>query len=244
MPEREWVSIRDPDDHQLRYTFDVSFLLSGYHCIYGSGCEGIRPDGPDEQVGCCLHGAYLTEEWERAALETTVEERLTPAVMEHHALALEEGIFQDDEEGETHTRLVGDACVFLNGADFPGGMGCALHHLAAREGKHHMTYKPVVCWQLPLHRTISEEVGNDGEPLVTHTIAAYERGTWGEGGADFHWWCTEDPGAFGGSQAVYRSMERELRAMVGDAVYEELARFLKRRGRQRGRVRFLPVTSA
>ena len=244
MPEREWVSIRDPDDEHLRYTFDVSFLLSGYRCIYGAGCEGIRSDGPDEEIGCCLHGAYLTEDWERDALETTVAERLTSDLMEHYALATDAGIFEEDDEGETHTRLVDEACIFLNGADFPGGMGCALHRLAMERDEHHMTHKPVVCWQLPLHRTIAEEVGNDGETLVTHTIAAYERGTWGEGGADFHWWCTEDPAAFGGRTPVYRSMERELRAMVGDPVYDELARFLGRRRRQRGRIRFLPIATA
>ncbi|MDX1620427.1 MAG: hypothetical protein R3320_05520 [Nitriliruptorales bacterium] len=244
MPEREWVSIRDPDDDHLRYTFDVSFLLSDYTCIYGAGCRGIRSDGVDEQIGCCLHGAYLTEDWERDALERATAEHLTPELMEHHALASEGGIFEDDDEGETHTRLVGDACIFLNSADFPGGMGCAFHHLALARDEHHMTYKPIVCWQLPLHRTISEEVGNDGETLVTHTIAAYERGTWGDGGADFHWWCTEDPAAFVNERAVYRSMENELREMVGDPVYEELREFLDSRSRQRNRVRFLPIAGA
>lgn len=239
--EREWVTIRDPDDPHLRYTFDVSFLLSRYTCIYGAGCRGIRPDGDDPAIGCCLHGAYLTEDDEGDRLQRTFDDDLDADVMEHYDLARAGGLFAQDEEGEVHTRLRGDACIFLNGPEFPAGMGCAFHHLAVRRGEHHMTYKPVVCWQLPLHRTISEEVGNDGETVAVHTIAAFERGTWGEGGADFHWWCTEDPAAFVGATSVYQAMAAELRTMVGIAVYDELAGYLDRRQQQRHRVEFLPV---
>jgi hypothetical protein len=41
---REWVSIDDPEsnDH-LRYTFDVSFLLSSYTCIYGPAARASTP---------------------------------------------------------------------------------------------------------------------------------------------------------------------------------------------------------
>lgn len=239
--EREWVTIRDPDDRHLRYTFDVSFLLSAYTCIYAAGCRGIRSGGDDLAVGCCVHGAYMTEDHEGPWLREIVDRDLHANVMEHYDLARRDGFLVDDEDGETHTRLLDGACVFLNGPDFAGGMGCALHHLALRRGEHPMTYKPIVCWQLPLHRTVYEDVGNDGEPVFTHAIAAFERGTWGEGGADFHWWCTEDPAAFVGHTPVYRAMAAELAAMVGADVYAELAGYLDRRGPQRHRVVFLPV---
>jgi hypothetical protein len=243
MLEREWVSLRDPDDHQIRYTFDVSFLLSHYRCIYGAGCQGVCADGPDEVVGCCIHGAYYVDDEDREQIEALLETDLDTEIMQHHDLAVSKGPTEVDDEGEPYTRIVDGACIFLNRAGWPAGVGCALHLLAERRGEHPMTYKPVVCWQLPLHRSISEEVGNDGETLETHTIAPFERGTWGEGGADFHWWCTEDPAAFTGSQPVYRTMEAELREMVGDAVYDELRSFLERRDRQRSRIRFLPIAA-
>lgn len=106
-----------------------------------------------------------------------------------------------------------------------------------------MMYTPTVCWQLPLHRSIEEQVANDGQTLQVHTIAAFERGTWGDGGADFHWWCTEQPAAFTNDQALYRSMELEFRAMVGEDVYEELRDFLDRRERLPSRLEFLPLVS-
>ncbi len=241
MLEREWVTVRDPAHDHRHYTFDVSFLLSNYQCIYGAGCPSVHPDVQDPVMGCCQHGAYLNEDDDADELVRLVDEELSPQTMQHHARAQADGLLTEDEEGEVLTRVVDGACVFLNGAGFAAGEGCALHHLAERRGEHHMTHKPTVCWQVPIHRTIDEQVANDGATLEVHTIAAFERGHWGEGGADFGWWCLDDDTAFTGREPVFRSMEAELRTMVGDVVYDELAGYLTRRGRQRHRVTFLPT---
>lgn len=241
MLEREWVSVRDPDDDRVRYTFDVSFLLSSYTCIFGRGCEGVHPGGQDPAIGCCTHGAYLNDDDDAAELAALVRDRLDAATMQFHATALAEGVLTEDEDAEVLTRVVEGGCIFANRTGFAGGVGCALHHLAAADGLHHSTYKPTVCWQVPLHRTIEEVTANDGARLEVHTIAAYERGHWGEGGADFGWWCLDDEVAFVGRGPLYRSMAVELSLMVGDAVYAELAAYLDTRRRQRSRVRFLPL---
>jgi hypothetical protein len=238
---REWVSIDDPTNDHLRYTFDVSFLLSNYTCIYGAGCQGITPGNDDPVLGCCTHGAYLNEDDDADELVRLATEELDGSTMQYHRKALKKGLLVKDDEGEVHTRIVDGACIFLNRAGFAAGEGCALHHLAERHGEHHMTYKPTVCWQVPLHRTIEEQVANDGATLEIHTIAAFERGHWGEGGSEFGWWCLDDDVAFVGSSPVYRSMETELRTMVGDAIYDELAGYLDGRCGQPGAVRFLPL---
>lgn len=241
MLEREWVTLIDPADDHRRYTFDVSFLLSDYTCIYGAGCQGIHPGEQDPVLGCCLHGAYLNEDDDADELARIVAEDLDPSTMQFHRSAVRRGLYTEDEDGEVHTRVHKGGCILLNRSGFAGGEGCALHHLAEREGVHHMTHKPVVCWQVPLHRTISEDTADDGGTLEIHTIAAFRRGDWGEGGADFGWWCLDDDTAFVGQRPVYRSMETELRTMVGDAIYDELAGYLDGRRGQRGRVRFLPT---
>ncbi len=241
MLEREWVSIRDPDDDRVRYTFDVSFLLSSYTCIYGTGCEGVHPGQQDPAIGCCVHGAYLNDDDDPAELMALVRDRLDAERMQFHGRALAGGVVIEDDDGESLTRVVDGGCIFANRTGFAGGDGCALHHLAVADGQHHSAYKPTVCWQVPLHRTIEELTANDGGTLQVHTIAAYERGHWGDGGADFGWWCLDDEVAFVGREPVYRSMAVELRLMVGDAVYEELADHLTTRRRQRSRVRFLPL---
>lgn len=241
MLEREWVSVRDPDDDRVRYTFDVSFLLSSYTCIYGAGCEGVHPGRQDPAIGCCTHGAYLNDDDDAAELTALVRDRLDAGRMQFHDDALADGIVTEDDDGELLTRVVDGGCIFANRTGFAGGAGCALHHLAAADGRHHSAYKPTVCWQVPLHRTIEELTANAGGTLEVHTIAAYERGHWGEGGAEFGWWCLDDEVAFVGREPVYRSMAVELTLMVGAAVYAELADHLDTRRRQRSRVRFLPL---
>ena len=64
-----------------------------------------------------------------------------------------------------------------------------------------MTLKPEVCWQLPLRR---EDQVDDDEGHVTSVIRQWDRRHWGKGGREFHWWCTEAPDAFVGSQARLR----------------------------------------
>lgn len=223
MLDREWVSITDPADAHLRYLFDVSFLLSSYTCVYGRGCPGVAAE-PDPVRACCLHGAHYTDEEDRARVEAAVE-TLGPEHLQRYGEARRAGVTASSG-GEHRTRVRDGACIFLNDERFHTGAGCALHHYAVARGEHHMTYKPEVCWMVPLRREVSEEVADDGEVLMLTRITSFDRGAWGAGGADFSWWCTESPEAFVGERPVYRSMERELREMVGDAVYAELAAYL------------------
>jgi hypothetical protein len=92
-----------------------------------------------------------------------------------------------------------------------------------------MDLKPDVCWQLPLRR--EDTTADDGH--VTSTITQWDRRHWGEGGAEFHWWCTEAPEAFGGQTAVYRHMRDELVALTSPLVYGMLAAYLEARSATR-----------
>lgn len=226
MLDREWISITDPDDAHERYLFDASFLLSGYTCIYGQGCPGIREE-PDPVRACCVHGAHYTDDEDRERVEGMVD-LLGPEWLQHHAAARRDGV-SARSGSELRTRVRDGACIFLNREGFATGPGCALHHYAVARGEHHMTYKPEVCWIVPLRREITEETADDGETLTLTRITSFDRGAWGPGGSWFGWWCTESAEAFVGEQPVYRSMEAELRAMVGDGVYAELAAYLDER---------------
>ena len=56
------------------------------------------------------------------------------------------GAQMEGDADSWRTRLVDDACIFLNRPGFPAGAGCALHLHAMREGRHHSEVKPDVCW--------------------------------------------------------------------------------------------------
>jgi len=121
--------------------------------------------------------------------------------------------------------VVDGACIFLNRPGFANGPGCALHQHADKRGIHFADIKPDVCWQLPLHLINQEQPDGSMVWLLTE----YDRAAWDEGGQDFGWWCTEAPEAFVGRDPVYKTMEAELRKMVGDLVYEDIRAYLDAR---------------
>jgi hypothetical protein len=219
----EWISFEDPEELRT-WVFDVTFLLSNWHCIYGRGCQGVLTGPAPELVqGCCSYGAHFTDGADvtrvRAAART-----LTPDDWQY-AAAGRRGVVDRQADGTRTTRLVDDACIFLNRPDFPGGPGCALHRAALARGQEPLTLKPDVCWQLPLRR--EDTVGAEGR--VTSTVSQWNREHWGEGGEEFHWWCTESGEAFTSSERVYQTMRPELTAMVGAVVYSQLSAYLEAR---------------
>ena len=230
----EWLSFEDPEEERT-WVFDITFLLSPWTCIFGRGCEGVLTGPAPELVqGCCSYGAHFTsdEDLERV---TAVAATLDDDQWQHKALARRRGgIAVKQGDGSWRTRLTRDACIFLNGPDFPGGAGCALHRAAVERGEHYVRTKPDVCWQLPLRRIDT----TDDNGHVTSTVREWKRRDWGEGGFEFHWWCTEAEEAFVGATSVYREMRDELIEMCGAEPYRMVVELLEQRTAEG--VTFLP----
>jgi hypothetical protein len=222
----EWVSFED-DKREQTWVFDVTFLESSWQCIFGNGCQGVLT-GPAEDLvqGCCSYGAHFVDEKDRKRVERAAL-RLTDDQWQFRSKG-RNGTTRVKRNGEIVTRLVKDACIFLNRPDFHRGAGCALHVLSMDTGESYIPLKPEVCWQLPLRR--DEEVDDRGH--VTTTIRQWDRQHWGAGGDDFHWWCTESPDAFVGKERVFDSMREELVAMIGEKVYGRLGAYLDQRRAQ------------
>jgi len=224
----DWVSFPDPEEDRT-WVVDVTFLLSGWQCIFGNGCQGVLTGPAPELVqGCCSYGAHFTDETDVARVEAAAA-TLTPDLWQFHRKGHRKdgslNVVTDGEEGATVTRQADGACVFLNRPGFPAGPGCALHAAAVERGQRPMDLKPDVCWQLPLRR--EDETDSSGH--VTSTVRQWDRRQWGEGGLEFHWWCTEAPEAFGGQEPVFESMAGELRELVGGPVHDLLVAELSRR---------------
>lgn len=220
----EWVSFEDPEEDR-NWVFDVTFLESGWECIFGRGCEGVLTGpAPELEQGCCSYGAHFTDKEDAERVEEAAL-TLTKSQWQFRAKGHKTGVIKKNAEGETVTRMVEDACIFLNRPGFPGGAGCALHRAALERGIEPLDLKPDVCWQLPLRRV--DETGPDGH--VTTTVSEWARRHWGEGGHEFHWWCTEAPEAFGARRPVFESMRAELIAIAGKPVYELLEAYMRAR---------------
>jgi hypothetical protein len=219
----EWVSFEDPDEERT-WVFDVTFLLSGWQCIFGRGCQGVLTGPtPELEQGCCSYGAHFTDDDDVERVKAAA--RTLSADQWQFAATGRRGVTRTDKDATRVTRLVEDACIFLNRPGVPGGSGCALHRAALDRGLHPMVLKPNVCWQLPLRR---EDV-TDASGHVTSTVTQWDRKHWGDGGAEFHWWCTEAPEAFRGKTPVYRHLRDELIGLVGSPVYGMVAAYLDKR---------------
>jgi hypothetical protein len=222
---RQWVEFVDPDDSSNLIKADLTWLTSRWTCIFGQGCQGIDRNRPD--AGCCVHGAHFSEKKDRKRVAAWVE-RLTPEQWQNHRTGTRKG-WVVKEDGEDKTRVVKGACIFHNDADFPGGYGCALHHLATAEGVSFIETKPEVCWQLPLRRSYEHRSIEDGTEYLVIVLGEYQRGDWGPGGHDFDWYCTANTDAHVGTEAVFESGRDEIVALIGQPAYDELARLCRSR---------------
>ena len=223
--DREWVTFDDPDEEGRQWRCDVTFLLSHWQCIFGAGCQGVRvEESPELAEGCCSYGAHFSDAKDRDRV-VKVAKKVSAKEWQFRDVGLKKGIYAKIGKKDWRTRLVDDACIFLNRPGFHAGPGCALHLHAMNKGVHFSKTKPEVCWQLPIRRV--DEDNEDGG--ITSVVTEFGRGGWGGGGEDFAWWCTEAPEAFTASEPVYRTLEAELRETMGDKVYERLVSYLEQR---------------
>ena len=224
----EWISFADPDEDRT-WVFDVTFLLSPWTCIFGRGCQGVLTGPASELVqGCCSYGAHFTDKEDAARVQAAAA-TLTAEQWQFRPNGKSKGtksrIWRTNDDGDIVTREVEGACLFLNRPGWPGGAGCALHRAALDRGVAPLSLKPNVCWQLPLRR----EDETTGTGHVVSTVRQWDRRDWGDGGFEFHWWCTEAPEAFVGDRPVYKEMHDELVALVGEPVYALVSGYLARR---------------
>ncbi len=233
---RDWIEFTDPKDELEIYKCDLTWLTSYWTCIYGDGCKGVFADRPND--GCCTEGAMYSDEDDETRVALSANS-LTRDMWQFfdQARPLKPGgalqISESDEENERKTLTIDGSCIFLNRKGFEadgytGSFGCVLHHLAQKEGTHFVDTKPDVCWQLPLRRSFETREVGEREYSIT-VIGEYERLAWGDGGNDFDWYCTSNSEAHVGIQPVYLSNQTELIALLGQDIYDILAKYCDQR---------------
>jgi hypothetical protein len=221
----EWVSFEDPDRTWL---VDVTFLTSGWECIWDKGCPGVHEvPTPERAEGCCSHGAHFADNADLQRVRAAAA-GLEPSQWQHHR-SIDEAFVAvadaDAEEPTWTTASVDDACVFLNRPGFAGGHGCALHRGAIEAGVSYLDTKPEVCWQLPLRLEHHE----DENGHLVSTLRQWRRHDWGEAGASFAWWCTDSHDAYIATTPVHERLRTEITALLGPDIVARLEDYLARR---------------
>jgi hypothetical protein len=215
---RQWVEFTNPEDDEEVFRCDLTWLLSSWTCIFGSGCHGIVKNRPDD--GCCSHGAFYSEKSDEKRVEKFARQ-LTEDEWQFRKVGLKSGI-SEVEDGKRRTRRINGACIFLNRPGFAAGQGCALHLHALNTGLHPLETKPDVCWQLPVRRTYEWEKRPDDTKVLVTTIGEYDRRGWGTGGHDLKWWCTGATEAHVAPDPLYVTYGPELAELMGKAAYDLL----------------------
>ena len=230
----DWLTFPAPDDPDLQWRVNVSFLLSNYECIYGRGCPGLLNSHADGETACCERGVTFMDEDDFAHVSAMVDQ-LTEEDCDNIERIRSRGWYQASKTGRPYkTRKLGNGCIFVNHSTGPAGKpGCSFHHLAARLGVHPSETKPFICWTLPLNLSDEEPVEPNGRS--TRLVTAFTADAWAggddaddpEGRAHMGYWCVDTPDAYRGARPVYQSMEIELRKGMGDASYERMVELLE-----------------
>jgi hypothetical protein len=215
---RQWVEFVDPSDDGQLFRCDLTWLLSRWTCIFGSGCQGIVEKRPDD--GCCTHGAHYSDKDDEKRTKKFAK-RLSADEWQFRKEGLANGISEVEDDARK-TRVYKGACIFLNRPGFPAGQGCALHLHALNNGLHFLETKPDVCWQLPIRRSYDRKTRPDDTEVLITSIGEYDRRGWGAGGHDLKWYCTGATEAHVGSEPVYLSSGPELVALMGQPAYDVL----------------------
>ena len=213
-----WISFTD--EEHTTWLFDLTFLTSGWKCTFGSTCQGTEP-GDNGARGCCAHGAHLIDDAEKENLIDMANRLTVDQWQNHHLVDEPEDLFELVGDEPT-TRRIDDACIFLNHPGFAGGHGCALHIGALAHDERPLDWKPAVCWQVPFRL----EEYEDGAGTRTVVVRAWRRSDWGEGGADFGWWCTDELPQGEPEAATWIHHQDELIELVGESPVALLTTFL------------------
>ncbi|KQT93620.1 hypothetical protein ASG49_01035 [Marmoricola sp. Leaf446] len=242
---RAWIEFEDPADADQVFRCDLTWLTSGWTCIFGEGCQGIYDTAPD--AGCCTLGAHFSDRDDEDRVKVWVD-RLDDAHWHHRDRALDKrgrltrkGWVETDADGARKTRVVDGACIFHNPRGSAAGYGCALHGLALDRDVHFVETKPDVCWQLPIRRTYRDVERPDGTTYLEVGIEEYDRRGWGAGGHDLDWYCSGNTEAHVGAEPVYLSSAVELVTLMGQPAYDVLAAACERHLRSRSALALHPA---
>jgi hypothetical protein len=236
---RAYAEFTNPDDETEMFRIDLTWLTSRWQCIFGQGCPGIYADRPDD--GCCTLGAHFADAADEKRVRKAVKQ-LDKDSWQYYKEAKKHGWVELEDaetvtpgaEPDRKTRVVDGACIFLNRPGFAGGEGCALHHLAERQGQHFSKTKPDVCWQLPTRRQFREVTRTDGTNYTEVSIGEYSRDGWGPGGHDLDWYCTANTEAHNAPEPVYITNKPELVELMGEAGYDLLRQYCEEFDSRRG----------
>ena len=186
----------------------MTFLSSSWQCIYGSGCQGVlTAPAPERMEGCCSYGAHFTDEADAQRVAAAAE-TLTPEQWQFRAKGRRKaGVLKRGHEGDDHDPARGGRLHLLEppGPSRRRRLCPAPRRARARRPAARAQTRRLLAAAAPARGHRRRGRSRD------ERTRGMERRHWGEGGAQFAWWCTEAPEAFGARDPVYVTATRRDR---------------------------------
>ena len=203
----EWVSF-DLDDDDLPCSTSPSSPAPG-RASSARGCPGVLTGpAPELEQGCCSYGAHFADKDDRKRDASRYAERLGA-----RRVAVPERVRRRRRARSTRTTTasgspacVDDACIFLNRPGFRRRRRLRPAPAALARGERSLDWKP----DGVLAAAAAARAPLDENEHVTYMLREWKRRDWGEGGAEFHWWCTETPRPSWATEPVYEELRDEI----------------------------------
>ena len=233
---REWVEFYDPDNPEHLIAADLTWLLSRWTCVFGTpACQGTVAGRPDD--GCCSHGAFLSDDDDRARLDDAVKQ-LTDEDWQFREKGLgRKGYLEMDEyDGKPNlrTRKYKGACVLPEPTRIPRRHRMRSAQQGAQAGRRAVDDE-ARCVLAAAHSPHSG-VGGRG-PTAPRCSRRGSRSTTAAAGVRAERTCTgtapATPTRMSAPRQVWESYAPELTELLGEKAYSELAAMCKRRERFR-----------
>ena len=201
--------------------------MSPWRCIFGEGCKGVLDEDATELGhGCCSYGAHFADRTTAPPSASTPTASRSQWQFRNEASRPAAPSSKNDD-GDWVTRIHDGACIFLNRPDFATrGRLCA----ARRRPRRRRAAAGLEARGVLAAAAAADPRGRRGGAPI-YTLREWKRRDWGEGGLEFHWWCTDSPEAFVDDSPVMVTLRDDIVGLVGQAVYDRLG---ERRGRARG----------
>ena len=212
------MSFEDPDEDRT-WVFDVTFLTSNWTCIFGRAAGRADRAAPELVQGCCSYGAHFTDEDDSPDVEAMAE-RLTADQWQFRKAWPNKrgGIAKITATARPSPGSSTAPASSSTGPASPAARAAPSTGRRSRPASGSWTGSPRCAGSCRCAGSTS----TDDYGHVTSTVREWKRRDWGEGGDEFHWWCTDGHEAFVGHRPVYLEMRDEIIELVGEGPYESI----------------------
>lgn len=204
MGTKRYIEVEHDSNPGTIYAFDADFLMSSWHCTYGTTCKGPLDHLP-AKLGCCQFGVTLSK-GDRKRLRQIIVPLAESGLWENAKAAAEHG-WWFKVDGDLNTVVYKGACIFANHDE---NVGCALIHYGMQQGTEFGHHWPSVCRIAPFVTNVVEHWSGKEHAF----IIPWNHYTWDvqrEGHAYAGWACTCDEDNYRGErEPVFYRFRNEL----------------------------------